>query len=202
MTQRHPVMRYKGAHAELPRVARHLCHRSLRRAEAMCIPISSELTFLLGGAIASGGVAGTTSTRRSAVVIVVGTLAEMVGSYISYDAGRVGGKPLVHRSGRTSWSPRGTWRGPSGSCRARRVGAAGSAHAPRRPGVRVDRGRVRGHPAGPVRRAQPDPNLFVYVVSCPASATASAASGRTSTTASRWPATSWRRSSSWRSSGS
>ena len=43
--------------------------------EAMCIPISSELTFLLGGAIASGGVAGTsqhharswgsTSTRHS-----------------------------------------------------------------------------------------------------------------------------------------
>ena len=32
--------------------------------EAMCIPISSELTFLLGGAIASGGVAAPTSTRR------------------------------------------------------------------------------------------------------------------------------------------
>jgi membrane protein DedA with SNARE-associated domain len=68
--------------------------------EAMCIPISSELTFLLGGAIASGGVAGTTQHPSLALVIVVGTLAEMVGSYISYYVGRVGGKPLVHRWGR------------------------------------------------------------------------------------------------------
>ena len=68
--------------------------------EAMCIPISSELTFLLGGAIASGGVAGTTQHPSLVLVIVVGTLAEMVGSYISYYVGRVGGKPLVHRWGR------------------------------------------------------------------------------------------------------
>src|SRR6201996_7201922 len=68
--------------------------------EAMCIPISSELTFLLGGAIASGGVAGTTQPPSLVLVIVVGTLAEMVGSYISYYVGRVGGKPLVHRWGR------------------------------------------------------------------------------------------------------
>jgi len=68
--------------------------------EAMCIPISSELTFLLGGAIASGGVAGTHQHPSLLLVIVVGTLAEMVGSYISYYVGRVGGKPLVHRWGR------------------------------------------------------------------------------------------------------
>jgi len=68
--------------------------------EAMCIPISSELTFLLGGAIASGGVAGTSQHPSLLLVIVVGTLAEMVGSYVSYYVGRVGGKPLVHRWGR------------------------------------------------------------------------------------------------------
>jgi membrane protein DedA with SNARE-associated domain len=68
--------------------------------EAMCIPISSELTFLLGGAIASGGVAGTSQHPSLALVIILGTLAEMVGSYISYYVGRVGGKPLVHRWGR------------------------------------------------------------------------------------------------------
>src|SRR6201996_1328999 len=68
--------------------------------EAMCIPISSELTFLLGGAIASGGVAGTTQPPSLVLVIVVGTLAEMVGSYVSYYVGRVGGKPLVRRWGR------------------------------------------------------------------------------------------------------
>jgi membrane protein DedA with SNARE-associated domain len=68
--------------------------------EAMCIPISSELTFLLGGAIASGGVAGTSQHPSLALVIILGTLAEMVGSFISYYVGRVGGKPLVHRWGR------------------------------------------------------------------------------------------------------
>ena len=68
--------------------------------EAMCIPISSELTFLLGGAIASGGVAGTQQHPSLVLVIVLGTLAELVGSFISYYVGRVGGKPLVRRWGR------------------------------------------------------------------------------------------------------
>ncbi len=68
--------------------------------EAMCIPISSELTSLLGGAIASGGVAGTHQHPSLALVIILGTLAELVGSYISYGVGRVGGHPLVHRWGK------------------------------------------------------------------------------------------------------
>src|ERR1700757_2947242 len=68
--------------------------------EAMCIPISSELTFLLGGAIASGAVTGTHQHPSLALVIIVGTLAELVGSYISYGVGRVGGRPLVRRWGR------------------------------------------------------------------------------------------------------
>ena len=68
--------------------------------EAMCIPISSELTFLLGGAIASGGVAGTHQHPSLAMVIILGTLAEMVGSYFSYFVGRAGGRPLVHRWGK------------------------------------------------------------------------------------------------------
>ena len=67
--------------------------------EAMCIPISSELTFLLGGAIASGGVAAGQHPSLL-LVIVLGTLAELVGSFISYYVGRVGGKPLVRRWGR------------------------------------------------------------------------------------------------------
>ena len=68
--------------------------------EAMCIPISSELTFLLGGAIASGGVAGTHQHPSLAMVIILGTLAEMVGSYIAYFVGRAGGHPLVRRWGK------------------------------------------------------------------------------------------------------
>jgi membrane protein DedA with SNARE-associated domain len=68
--------------------------------EAMCIPISSELTFLLGGAIASGAVTGTHQHPSLALVIILGTLAELVGSYISYWVGRAGGRPLVRRWGR------------------------------------------------------------------------------------------------------
>jgi membrane protein DedA with SNARE-associated domain len=68
--------------------------------EAMCIPWSSEVTFLIGGAVASGGLAGAHQHPSLLTVIILGTLAEMVGSYISYYVGRVGGKPLVHRWGR------------------------------------------------------------------------------------------------------
>jgi membrane protein DedA with SNARE-associated domain len=72
--------------------------------EAMCIPISSELTFLVGGAIASGAVIGThqqaTQHPSLALVIILGTLAELVGSFIAYGAGRAGGRPLVHRFGK------------------------------------------------------------------------------------------------------
>jgi membrane protein DedA with SNARE-associated domain len=68
--------------------------------EAMCVPISSELTFLLGGAIASGGVAATHQHPSLALVIILGTIAEMVGSYISYGVGRAGGRPLVRRWGK------------------------------------------------------------------------------------------------------
>jgi membrane protein DedA with SNARE-associated domain len=68
--------------------------------EAMCVPISSELTFLLGGAVASGAIPGTHQHPSLLLVIVIGTLAELAGSYISYGVGRVGGKPLVHRWGR------------------------------------------------------------------------------------------------------
>ena len=58
--------------------------------EAMCIPISSELTFLLGGAIASGAVV-THPHPSLALVIILGIVAEMVGSYIAYGVGRWGG---------------------------------------------------------------------------------------------------------------
>jgi membrane protein DedA with SNARE-associated domain len=68
--------------------------------EAMCIPISSELTFLLGGAIASGAVTGAHQHPSLALVIILGTLAELVGSYVSYGVGRAGGRPLVRRWGK------------------------------------------------------------------------------------------------------
>jgi len=67
--------------------------------QAACIPISSELTFLLGGALASAGFSATHHLNL-ALVIILGTLAELVGSYIAYGVGRAGGHPLVRRWGR------------------------------------------------------------------------------------------------------
>jgi membrane protein DedA with SNARE-associated domain len=68
--------------------------------EAACVPLSSELTFLLAGAVASGAIPGTHQHPSLLMVIIVGTLAELVGSYISYGVGRAGGRPLVRRWGR------------------------------------------------------------------------------------------------------
>src|SRR5499427_1148346 len=62
--------------------------------EACCVPIPSEITFGFAGVLASEG-------HLSIVgVIVVGTIAELIGSFVSYAVGRVGGRPLVHRFGR------------------------------------------------------------------------------------------------------
>jgi membrane protein DedA with SNARE-associated domain len=62
--------------------------------EAACIPISSEITFGFAGVLAGEG------KLNLALVIVIGTLAELGGSYASYWVGRAGGKPLVHKFGR------------------------------------------------------------------------------------------------------
>jgi membrane protein DedA with SNARE-associated domain len=68
--------------------------------EAMCIPISSELTFLLGGAVAAGAGGVAHQHPSLALVIILGTIAEMVGSSIAYGVGRAGGHPLVRRWGK------------------------------------------------------------------------------------------------------
>jgi membrane protein DedA with SNARE-associated domain len=62
--------------------------------EAACIPISSEITFGFAGVLAYQG------HLSFALVIIIGTAAEMVGSYISYAVGWAGGRPLVHKLGR------------------------------------------------------------------------------------------------------
>ena len=62
--------------------------------EAACIPISSEITFGFAGVLAYRG------HLNLALVIVLGTLAELAGSYASYAIGRAGGRPLVRRLGR------------------------------------------------------------------------------------------------------
>jgi len=62
--------------------------------EAACIPISSEITFGFAGVLAYQG------HLNLALVIIIGSLAELAGSYASYAVGRVGGKPLVAKWGR------------------------------------------------------------------------------------------------------
>ena len=62
--------------------------------QAACIPISSEITFGFAGVLAYEG------HLNFALVIIIGTAAEMVGSYVSYAVGWAGGRPLVHKLGR------------------------------------------------------------------------------------------------------
>ncbi len=62
--------------------------------EAACIPISSEITFGFAGVLAYQG------HLNLALVIIIGSLAELGGSYASYWVGRVGGLPLVDKLGR------------------------------------------------------------------------------------------------------
>ena len=62
--------------------------------QAACIPIPSEVTFGFAGVLAYQG------HLSFALVIIIGTVAEMIGSYISYAVGWFGGRPLVHKLGR------------------------------------------------------------------------------------------------------
>ena len=62
--------------------------------EACCVPIPSEITFGFAGVLAGEG------HLNIVLVIVVGTIAELIGSFVAYGIGRVGERPLVHRFGR------------------------------------------------------------------------------------------------------
>jgi len=62
--------------------------------EACCVPISSEITFGFAGVLAYQG------HLNLALVIIIGALAELAGSYASYGVGRIGGRPVVERVGK------------------------------------------------------------------------------------------------------
>jgi membrane protein DedA with SNARE-associated domain len=62
--------------------------------EACCVPIPSEVTFGFAGVLAGEG------HLNIVAIIIVGTVAELLGSLVSYTIGRVGGRPLVRRFGR------------------------------------------------------------------------------------------------------
>src|SRR5271170_2905301 len=62
--------------------------------EACCIPISSEVTFGFAGVLAYQG------HLNLGLVILIGTLAELAGSYVAYAVGRVAERPVIERFGR------------------------------------------------------------------------------------------------------
>jgi membrane protein DedA with SNARE-associated domain len=62
--------------------------------EACSIPISSEITFGFAGVLAYQG------HLNLPLVIVIGSAAELAGSFVSYWVGRKGGRPLVDRVGK------------------------------------------------------------------------------------------------------
>jgi membrane protein DedA with SNARE-associated domain len=70
-------------------------------AESACVPVPSEVTMLLGGAVAGGAVAG--AHLAIIPVIIVGTLGNVVGSYLAWAVGRYGGMAALHRWGRYVW---------------------------------------------------------------------------------------------------
>src|SRR5229473_6352869 len=62
--------------------------------EAACIPIPSEITFGFAGVLAFQG------HLNLALVIIIGTLAELAGSLVSYAVGRFAERPVIERFGR------------------------------------------------------------------------------------------------------
>jgi membrane protein DedA with SNARE-associated domain len=91
--------------------------------EACCVPIPSEVTFGFAGVLAGQG------HLNIVAVIVVGTVAELAGSLVSYSIGRVGGRPFVRRTGKyllithadidraeRFFTGRGVWAVPLGRC--------------------------------------------------------------------------------------
>jgi membrane protein DedA with SNARE-associated domain len=91
--------------------------------EACCVPIPSEVTFGFAGVLAGQG------HLNIVAVIVIGTVAELIGSMVSYGIGRVGGRPFVARTGRyllithadidraeRFFTGRGAWAVPLGRC--------------------------------------------------------------------------------------
>lgn len=69
----------------------------LMAAESACIPVPSEVVMPFAGAMAATG-------RLSLVgVIIAGVVGNVVGSYLAWAVGWVGGHPAIRRFGRYVW---------------------------------------------------------------------------------------------------
>jgi membrane protein DedA with SNARE-associated domain len=68
--------------------------------ESACIPIPSEVTMLFGGALASASFAAPNEPLSFPLVVLAGTVGNLVGSWLAYWVGLRGGRPLIDRWGR------------------------------------------------------------------------------------------------------
>jgi membrane protein DedA with SNARE-associated domain len=65
-----------------------------------CIPIPSEVTMLFGGALTSAAFVAAGQALSLPGVVFWGVAGTLVGSWVAYGAGYLGGRPLVDRFGR------------------------------------------------------------------------------------------------------
>src|SRR5271169_6865160 len=66
----------------------------------MGLPVGAEVALIYGGVLASGQVPGEGTPLQLAVVIIVATLGEVLGSAAGYSIGRYGGRALVDKVGK------------------------------------------------------------------------------------------------------
>src|SRR5665213_1284372 len=67
---------------------------------SMGLPVGAEVAIIYGGVLASGAIQGEPHHLSLVLVIVVATLAEVLGSLAGYLIGYFGGRPLVDRVGK------------------------------------------------------------------------------------------------------
>jgi membrane protein DedA with SNARE-associated domain len=72
--------------------------------ESACIPVPSEVTMLFGGALANSAFVASLGSKGEqlnfVLVALLGTLGNLVGSWIAWAVGYAGGRPLIERWGR------------------------------------------------------------------------------------------------------
>jgi membrane protein DedA with SNARE-associated domain len=68
--------------------------------ESACVPIPSEVTMLVGGALTTTAFAGSGNELNLIAVASAGVAGNLIGSLLAYWAGAAGGRPLVDRFGR------------------------------------------------------------------------------------------------------
>ena len=67
---------------------------------SMGLPVGAEVAIIFGGVLASGQIANEPHHLNLILVIVLATLAEVLGSLAGYLIGYYGGRPLVNKLGK------------------------------------------------------------------------------------------------------